>query len=561
MTAPLASYLHRFDDSVNGLPIPRLFTYPFCYEPHPLCVEAAKQVQKTLAEHQWLERHYQTQPQGEYAGKMFGVLVVQTPEKELGYLTGFSGKLAGSNHYEGFVPPVYDILAHDNIFIHESQQINALNQKITNFEDTEKFRYLRDELARNQAQAQSEIAAQQLQMANAKKQRKARRAELSNLTTREEQDHLLTELAKQSIEGKRRLASLKKKWQHKITQCADALNQHEQTLDALKFERKSRSQRLQRELFSNYIFLNARGEQAVLIELFKHTFTPIPPAGSGECAAPKLLQFAYQHRLTPIAMAEFWWGHSPKSTIRQHKRFYPSCQSKCLPILTHMLKGLEVEPNPLLTAPVVTKDIDIIYQDDAIVIVNKPAEMLSVPGVHVQDSAFTRLKSLLGPRKEGPYVLHRLDMSTSGLLIFALTKRANKNLQRQFINRQIEKRYLAELEGKIDGDSGYIHLPIAPDMDDKPRQMICEKRGKPALTYWEKISHNESRTRLYLYPKTGRTHQLRVHCAHYQGLNAPIVGDDLYGNKDSRLHLHAESLRFTHPYTRETLAFHVDSDF
>lgn len=560
MQRSTSSYFRHFITPIDDIKLPALFTYPFCYEPHALCIKAAEQIDLEVSEQKLLEAHYKTQSEGEYAGKMFGVLVVQNTLGELGFLAGFSGKLAGENHYEGFVPPVYDILDHENIFLEESRKINHLNILINTLSGSAEKHQLQQLLDESNKNAQVEISTLQQEMVKTRKERKLARQKASALPS-QQQEAIFAELAKQSIEEKKFLALTKQKWSEQIEQYQANLNHYAEQITQLKAERKERSNQLQHSLFSNYKLLNANGEEAVLIDLFKDTISPIPPAGAGECAAPKLLQFAYLHNLKPIAMAEFWLGNSPKSAIRKHKQFYPSCQSKCLPILTHMLQGLDVAPNPLLTTPVIENDIEIIYQDDALVVLNKPTEMLSVPGVHIQDSAFNRLKTMLGERDDGPYVIHRLDMSTSGLLVFALTKRANKHLQKQFISRGIEKRYVAEVEGQIASNSGYIRLPLAPDLDDKPRQVVCDIRGKSAETYWEVISRNEGKTRLYLYPKTGRTHQLRVHCAHQLGLNAPIVGDDLYGNKNHRLHLHAEMLSFNHPYTQKRISFCVKADF
>ena len=259
-------------------------------------------------------------------------------------------------------------------------------------------------------------------------------------------------------------------------------------------------------------------------------------------------------------MAEFWWGAPPKSAIRHHLHYYPSCYSKCQPILGHMLEGLNVENNPLLVNPAQGKDLTIVYQDDDLLVVNKPAEFLSVPGINIDDSVYMRIKTQF-PHASGPLIVHRLDMSTSGLLMIALNKRVHKALQKQFIERSVEKRYVALVAGNIAAESGSIELPLVLDFDDKPRQMVCYKTGKPSLTTWQVLERKNNTTRLQLYPKTGRTHQLRVHCAHHLGLNTPIVGDTHYGKKAERLHLHAEYLAFTHPISHERLEFEVAADF
>lgn len=313
--------------------------------------------------------------------------------------------------------------------------------------------------------------------------------------------------------------------------------------------------------------MNIQGAEKSLNGIFNGTVELTPPAGSGECAAPKLLHYAFKHGLKPLAIAEFWWGAPPKSEIRQHKQFYPACLRKCQPILGHMLEGLVVDDNPLLTNPAEGKTLSILYQDEAMAIVNKPAEFLSVPGKEIEDSVYSRMQQTF-PNATGPLIVHRLDMSTSGLMVIALTKDAHKQLQKQFIQRTVTKRYVALLAGiptaMADKQAaGQISLPLRGDLDDRPRQLVCHEFGKAAQTHWE-LSHIDemARTaRVYLFPKTGRTHQLRVHCAHSEGLNTPIVGDDLYGTRANRLHLHADLLMLQHPVTREQMRFQIDPDF
>ncbi|MGX9416404.1 pseudouridine synthase [Vibrio sp. WJH972] len=557
----LESYFHPFGPAFTLAERPKKFTYPFCYQPHPLCIEAATLLQDKLQSGSLWQTHRSFYESGEPVGKMFGVMVVETESGELGYLAAFSGKLADSNHHEGFVPPVYDILNQDNIFVDESSQINVLNQKISILEASEHYAVLQQKVEGIISEAKGAIEKLQQDIRTARAQRKQQRSIIESAVKSNDGHTTLNTLAQQSINEKRELKQTKQRYSNLVAQAQCELDDYQNRILTLKNERKTRSNALQHTLFSNYQFLNAKRQPAILVDLFKDTLTPTPPAGSGECAAPKLLQFAYEHQFRPIAMAEFWWGDSPKSEIRRHGKYYPSCNSKCLPILTHMLEGLDVEPNPLLSNHTVTKDIDIIYQDDAIVVINKPQEMLSVPGVHIKDSAFTRLESILGEREQGPYVVHRLDMSTSGLLVFALTRRANKSLQKQFITRHVEKRYIALVEGIIEHDHGEISLPLAADINDKPRQLVCEKRGKAAHTTWQVIARKSDQTLLYLYPHTGRTHQLRVHCSHPLGLNFPIVGDDLYGDRKDRLHLHAEQLSFDHPYTKARVTFDVPCQF
>ncbi len=550
-----------FQSDVSEYTLPERFTFPFCYEPHPLSKIAAKELQQHLtSQTDWSHPFGLSKDEEGAHGKMFGVLVVQNSKGELGYLAGFSGLLAEKLEQPGFVPPLFDRFASDDLFRTEANSIADINRKVREFNQTPVLNTLSDSIENCSKQAEAEIKAHRQVMIEGRKQRKALRQSPPTALSQQEVNSLFEQLAQQSIAEKNQLKFLKQKWDEQILALQTELQQYQTQLNELKAKRKQLSSALQNKLFSQYHFLNQQGEEKSLIDIFANTTNPTPPAGSGECAAPKLLQYAFANHLKPIAMAEFWWGRSPKSEIRQHKKYYPACQNKCQPILGHMLKGIELEDNPLLENPAEGKEIDIIYQDEAIVVVNKPAEFLSVPGVNVKDSVFTRLEAKFSDG-EGPFVLHRLDMSTSGILVFALTRRANKSLQKQFITRGVEKRYIALLSGDLAGESGDIDLPLRGDLDDRPRQMVCYEHGKPAETHWEKISTEHGQSRVYLYPKTGRTHQLRIHCAHHQGLNMAIVGDDLYGTKDRRLHLHAESLSFDHPYTKQRLLFQVDPDF
>ncbi len=551
-----------FVTDITNTPLPERFTYPFCYQPHPLALIAAKQLQTHLTtQNDWVHP-FGMEQQSDGHGKMFGVLVVKNAQNQLGYLAAFSGQLAEQDHLPGFVPPVFDRFTPTEFFSVEANHIAEINQQINRLMHSEQRNALIEALQACQEQAKQAISTLQKAMIDSRAQRKQLRAtaSASSQATTAEQQELFHQLAQQSVQEKWQLKQLKLEWQQKTAVLDEQLKQLNHKITELKQERKQRSARLQHQLFSHYSFLNQHGEKKNLNAIFAPCPNPVPPAGAGECAAPKLLHYAFGHQLTPIALAEFWWGSSPKSEIRQHGKFYPACQSKCQPILTHMLKGMPLEDNPLLANPAEGKQIEIIYQDEAIVVINKPAEFLSVPGVNIKDSAFTRLAEQF-PNCEGPFVLHRLDMSTSGLLVFALTRRANKSLQKQFITRQIEKKYVALLSGELEQDSGEITLPLAADRDDRPRQKVCFEIGKSAQTRWEKVAIEQGTTRVNLYPHTGRTHQLRVHCAHPDGLNMAIVGDDLYGQAAQRLCLHAQSLSFYHPYHHQKMTFEVAESF
>lgn len=553
-----------FTADVSDIDLPESFTFPFCYEPHPLSQMAAKQLQQHLESQTDWQHDFGFGASSKEAGKMFGVLVVKNVQGELGFLSAFSGKLADQNHLDHFVPPVFDMLTEGSFFLEGTAPINVINHKIKQLEAEPELALLQQTIRDFNLQSQQEIEALRLSIVENRKRRKILRQQAESSLQDNELKALLADLGNQSVAEKAQQKHLKAHWQQQIEETEQQLQQKVAVIEQLKQDRKQQSAQLQRKLFAQYQFLNQEQQPKSLLDIFEATANPTPPAGSGECAAPKLLQYAFAHHFTPICLAEFWWGASPKSEIRQHKKYYPACQSKCQPILSHMLEGIELDENPLLKNHAEGQEIDIIYQDEAIVIVNKPAEFLSVPGVNVKDSVYTRLQALY-PDVEGPFVLHRLDMSTSGLLVFALTKRANKSLQKQFITRGIEKRYVALLDGKLTEESGDIDLPLRGDLEDRPRQMVCFEHGKPAQTHWQFIEtlaiNGLEKSKVYLYPKTGRTHQLRVHCAHQNGLNMPITGDDLYGEKANRLHLHAQQLTFDHPYTKERMVFEVEAGF
>ncbi|MBE0470787.1 MAG: RNA pseudouridine synthase [Methyloprofundus sp.] len=547
-----------FKTAIDGYALPERFTFPFYYQPHPLCLLATKELQQHLkSQQQWQHNFGLSGDETNAIGKMFGVLLVQNQRNEIGYLAAFSGKLAGQNHWAKFVPPVFDMLTEDSFFLAQQKQINQINQQIEVLENN-------PQLALLTASLQAEIDAAKRQLAEHREKiiagRMARKAQRTAAAHTEGFLALKHKLGQESINEKLQLRDLNLHWNERIQKAEANLNKLTTELTALKNQRKDLSAALQKKLFTQYQFLNAQGQLKSLYDIFQATTQMTPPAGAGECATPKLLHYAFKHHLKPLAMAEFWWGASPKSEIRKHQNFYPACQGKCQPILEHMLAGLNIDDNPLLTNPALGKSIDIIYQDEVMLVINKPAEFLSVPGKRIEDCVYLRIKQSF-PKATGPLIVHRLDMSTSGLMVIALSKEAHKALQKQFIKRTVKKRYVALLDGLIKQESGIIDLPLRVDLDDRPRQLVCYEHGKPAKTQWQVIEHKNQQTRIYFYPITGRTHQLRVHSAHIKGLNTAIVGDDLYGNKGERLHLHAETLEFTHPLTKELMCFQVDAAF
>lgn len=537
---------HSFQTSIAGIELPHLFTYPFHYTPHPLCVMAAGEVQAYINKQtRWKEELDK--------GKMFGVLIVRTSNGQTGYLAAFSGNLCGSNSHSFFVPPVYDLLKPDGFFKIEEEQISAINHQIGQLQNCDRYLELQQKMERETASSQQALSEARKVLKAAKEKREQRRLHRPN---ENEQAVMIRESQYQKAEFKR----LERYWKEQISEIKTEMESFSSQIEALKAERRNRSAALQQKLFQQFNFLNAKGETKNLCAIFEETVQKTPPAGAGECAAPKLLQYAYLSGLSPIAMAEFWWGESPKTEIRHHGYYYPSCRGKCEPILRHMLQGLDVEPAPSERYSLSQNMPEILFEDQWLLVLHKPEGVLSVPGKSEEQSIYSLLRARY-PEATGPLVVHRLDMATSGLLLAAKTQEVHRHLQAQFENRSIKKRYIALLDGILSEEEGVIDLPICPDYLDRPRQMVNEELGKTAITRYRVMDRKNGQTRIAFFPLTGRTHQLRVHAAHPLGLNCPIVGDELYGRKAERLYLHAEYLEFIHPVSGQRMVIEKKAEF
>jgi tRNA pseudouridine32 synthase/23S rRNA pseudouridine746 synthase len=549
------------DKSVDKTPLPERFTFPFYYEPHPLTLIAVAELQHYLETQTDLDHNFGLtgNEQGTAIGKMFGVLVVQDSEGKLGYLSAFSGKLAGSNNYLKFVPPVFDMLVENSFFLKEQELINDINAKVEEVESNASYNSLKRDLERHSIESSQEIAAFKKDLKCNKEYRKKLREEKKFSLDEPEYAQLEAYLIRHSLHDKHQLNVLINKWNQLLEEIRSKIHEFEARAEALKNERRERSAALQQQLFQQYVFLNKNGESKSLHEIFSTTVYEKPPSAAGECAIPKLLQFAFANALKPLAMAEFWWGAAPKSEVRKHKQFYPACTGKCKPILGHMLEGIEVDEDPFLQNPAESSKLDIVYEDEFFVVVNKPAGLLSVPGVNIQDSVYTRLKHAW--LNIEPLIIHRLDMGTSGLLVIAKTQEAHKHIQRQFLKRTVSKRYTALLSKVIEQTEGEINLPLRGDFYNRPKQLVCFDSGKRSITRWKVVEIKEGVTKVHFWPLTGRTHQLRMHSAHELGLDAPIVGDDLYGTTAERLYLHAAYLEFEHPQTNKKISFEVAENF
>ena len=544
---------------------PMRMNNPFDYEPHPLCIKACRELQAYLAKREdWQEEISR--------GKMFGVLIVERNEPgqdtpQLGYLAAYSGQIGGRSDWEDFVPAVFDYLQPNGIFKIKEAIISNMNLTIKEMEVCEKK--VQQLIQPLEGLRKSEIDKLQKNLKEAKAKRDAIR-QRSNLTSEEE-----AELIRESQYMKAEFRRKKRKIEEK-TETELIYEKMQEEIRKVKLSRKQRSDNLQRWLFSQFNMLNDKGECKNLIDIFKDTAAKTPPAGSGECCEPKLLQYAYSLGYKPLQMAMFWWGESPKEEIRHHLHFYPACNGKCKPILQWMLPASTFEPAAVDLS--IYNKVETLYEDREIAVIHKPEGLLSVPGKDAaQPSVYALMRSKY-PEATGPLIVHRLDMATSGLMIIAKTEFAYHRLQKEFLNHRVQKKYIAiisekEISGKeISGkdipgkdipEKGIISLPLLPDYLNRPRQIVNHEQGKEAITEYEILERIDgSHLRIALYPKTGRTHQLRVHCAHQEGLNAPILGDPLYGNeKAARLHLHAEEITFEHPLTGKKITIKRKADF
>jgi len=541
------SKLHYFQPEPDKTELPTRFNNPFDNRPHPLAIRAANQLQKHLDQTPVLSGKLS----GEDCGKMFGVLVVTNGSGKTGYLASFSGMLNQQWIVPGFVPPVFDI-EQQMVFLREGEaQLLEISTSIDKYLSNPARLEVIQQISNLKQQSEEELSAlKQLNQDN-KKLRHSKRA-VTHI-----EDKLLHELSLSSQQDKRAYKELKLYWREKLQQLKDQLDSNfENELNRQKVARKQLSQSLHTQVFESYQLQNILGEEASIKSLFEGK---APPGGTGDCAAPKLFQFAFQNKLRPLALAEFWYGGSPTGGVRHHGNIYPPCRGKCHPILPFMLKGLELESD----LPVITDaglQPDIIFEDADIVVLNKPVGLLSIPG-KTQDYSVSSWLANRYPEADGPLLVHRLDMATSGLLLAAKNAQAHKILQQQFIARSVGKRYVAILSKPIEADVKIIDLPLRVDLDDRPRQMVCYKYGKNAITQLKVLSSDDHTCRVYFYPLTGRTHQLRVHAAHSRGLAAPIVGDALYGVAAERMMLHADRLSFDHPQTGKRMTVEVEVPF
>lgn len=564
---------HHFPEDFNCQEPFHGFTDPFRYAPHPAVAEAARLVISYIDSTPLLRAAFSE-------GKMLGVLVCRGGL----YLAAFSGNVDGRSHVEGFVPPIFDLLAPDGYFKTREAEITELNHRVDILSHSEQMTSMEAALRTANEDKEAALADFRMHMA----QSRIRREEVRNETY---DPHILAGLIKESQFEKAEFKRLKLSWEAKIAEIQSKIQVLRDEIAQLKASRARMSDELQEWIFRQYVVHNALGESSSIADLFACKGL-VPPGGTGECAAPKLLEYAYRNGLEPLAMGEFWYGRSPETAVRTHGHFYPSCTSKCGPLLEYMLPKPHASASAKHRQDLASIAIpcpNIIYEDNDIIVAEKPSGMPSVPGLDGRLSLEEYLADVIyfGDDKAddlssaGVQAVHRLDMDTSGVMVFAKTHEAAVNLRRQFEEHTVRKTYMARvIAGKTPIPEGPITLPLAPDYDERPRQKVDFRQGKTAHTDFELVQVNPDGTAdLLLYPHTGRTHQLRVHCAHTLGLGRPIIGDLLYGGwcaqsavrmahgtgntpadaqfctLPDRLHLHALSITLCHPRTDKELTF------
>ena len=534
------SRIHPLPDDCSADSLPAKFTNPFDYVPHHLCDRAFAEVRRYVDSREDFRAEFSR-------GKMVGVLIVRRGAR-LGFVASFSGTLCGVCNHDYFVPPVFDFLAPDGYFRREEAKIVEVNREIAALESD-------DELNEHLKKISQEIDNLQNELKKKTAWTKAQKAERDNKRKAELSEDEREVMVRESQFQKAELHRLKLRVQEKTAKLDEERLRLLKPIDALKEKRRIMSETLQHWLFTNFSFFNAKGESRSLYDIFINGFRRTPPSGSGECCAPRLLQYAFSEGLEPVCMAEYWVGESPASEIRRDGFHYPACKGKCEPILSFMLQGLELETD----LPVKTiSNVEMLYEDEWIVAVNKPSGVLSVPGKDGSMALIDVLSERLGKTL---FSVHRLDKGTSGVLIVAKSEDAQRRFHSMFAGREVEKEYVALLDGELESEQGVIELPLAADYEHRPCQKVDYAKGKKSETAYKRIGIENGQTRVAFYPKTGRTHQLRVHSAHRDGLNMPIVGDALYGKKGERLLLHARRVSFTHPFSGKAVTIVCPPEF
>jgi tRNA pseudouridine32 synthase/23S rRNA pseudouridine746 synthase len=578
----MPSVVTYFDPQPSRDAIPAVFASPFDHAPpHPLARLAADELIAMLRAGAF---DIDLAPlgkassglQGGLGGKMFGVLLVEDREGRIGYLRAFSGMVGGRWELAGFAPPLWDRAQRESMWPAGQAELREYELRLRALDADPANAAIRAALVAFDARiADASEALRERHRINRARRRVERdridaltAASCGRATEVAPALHALDQESRADAAERKRFDAAAAEERNPLAERVAAL---ERMRTSLEQQRADESRELMKQVHDSYVIENARRERRALRELFA---PGEPPAGAGDCAGPKLLGEAYRRGLRPLALAEIWFGAPPATGGRHAGAYYPSCRGKCGPVLPFMLEGLPLATAPIYGANAIAPaEPRVVFEDAWIVIVDKPIDLLSVPGRSgaLRDSVQTRLRERY-PVATGPLVVHRLDLDTSGLLLAAKDSATHTALQAQFARREIEKRYVAWLDGAVAGDRGTVDLALRVDLEDRPRQIHDPVHGKSAVTDWLVLERGSRATKVALIPKTGRTHQLRVHAAHRLGIGAPIVGDRLYGRShadapssvdasEPRMMLHAERLAFVHPHTGERIVIESPAPF
>lgn len=593
--ACLTLLIHPFKQTVNptlaredfAAKLPAAFPNPFVEQVPPIARIAAREFQEWAVDQPWYSQLHM--PNG---GKMFGVLVVLSG-KDLGYLAAFSGQLGGQWEQPGLVPPVFSGTQYQSDLTDGESKLATLSAAIDAARTTLRESGLENTLIKQEAIFKAEL----IEIKERHKVRKNLRHEQRAMQLQEtatDNTTFLANLSRESQQDRQALKTARDRCTREIERLQQQVDARLKTISDLERQRAKFSRELQQSLFGHYVFVDSRDQKIPMLDLFKRyakdsqdridtgnhqlcgadssaSELPLPPGGSGDCAAPKLFQYAGKKQLKPLALAEFWLGDPGRSQIREYGRFYPPCRSKCAVILPALIPtSLSGAGQKIVTVPPVKSGhlkLEVIHEEEGFLIVEKPYGLLSVPGKFEKDCVYNRIRRDF-KQLAGPLIVHRLDFDTSGLMIIAKTAAWHKALQKLFLQRRVAKEYIAIVEGDIGTCAEKnieVSLPIRVDLDDRPRQQVCQTHGKPSLTRFSVIGQAGENTRVRAYPVTGRTHQIRIHAAHRDGLAAPVLGDPLYGSLDKadglRMFLHAESLQFEHPEHGKMVRFIAPAPF
>lgn len=480
-------------------------------------------------------------------GNLYGVLLVQTETGDRTVLKGCSG--TGQRSWPGWVPPLTDPTKMALVEVKTLAILDQLKHDLIRLNQLPE-RTIYGQISQRYATQLQQLAIRHRER---KQGRDRTRTHYQNTLSGDALTQALNDLSRESQQDSCERRRLKQERNQTLVPLVATIAQADQYIQRLKHQYNTISRQWKSQMQAVYATQHFGIEQTVGLGDLSNTTCDASLEKVYQRAAAKLLHYAVAHRLKPLAMAEFWWGE-PQGN-HYPGQFYGASQEDCQ-LLMQITQIANASTSSHTPSP-----LSILYQDDALIVVDKPAGLLSVPGRRYdrQDSVLSRLHYQV-PDHDFLHVVHRLDQATSGILVLAKSPNSHKALGQQFAQHQVCKTYEAILSRPIEATTGVIDLPLWGNPDKRPRQSVNAKYGKPSVTYFQ-VLQTGKQPRIQFLPRTGRTHQLRVHAAAPQGLNAAIIGDSLYGQPAKRLYLHATSLQLTHPVTQKQVQFRSNAPF